>query len=100
MGSQASGAGGLIPAALPAAIHLMSHAMLLPRVRIICMPSLSCTTSSALFQCTEFQYWEDTRGMRAMVKYLFSRSKEALAPPLRQLTTAAAGLKAYAADFM
>ena len=31
--------------------------------------------------------------MLEMVKYLFSRSKEALAPPLRQETTAAAEVK-------
>lgn len=57
-------------------------------------PSLSCMTSSGFQPCTEFQYWEDTTGIREIVKYLLSRSKAALAPPRRQLTTAAAGLKA------
>ena len=49
---------------------------------------------------TLFQYCDDTTGIRAIVKYLFSRSNDALAPPRRQLTTAAAGLCAYAPDFM
>ena len=35
------------------------------------------------------QYWEGATGILLMVKYLFSRSKAALAPPRRQDTTAA-----------
>ena len=66
---------------------------------MVCKPSRSCRTSSGVLPWTEFQYWEDTTGMEEMVKYLFSRSKAALAPPLRQLTTAAAGLPQYRLDF-
>ena len=83
-----------MPALRPASMHCSSQAMLSPRGRMICRPSASCTASSALLPWMEFQYWEETTGMRAMVKYLLRRSKEALAPPRRQLTTAAAGLKA------
>ena len=66
---------------------------------MICMPSRSCLTSSGVVPCVAFQYWDDTTGMLEMVKYLFSRSKAALAPPRRQLTMAAPGLYANAMDF-
>ena len=39
-----------------------------------------------------FQYCDDTTGILLIVKYLFSLSKHALAPPLRHTATAAAGL--------
>ena len=40
-----------------------------------------------------FQYCEVTSGMFIIVKYLFSRSKAAEAPPRRHTTTLAPGLK-------
>ena len=36
-----------------------------------------------------FQYWLLATGIPVMVKYLFSTSKDAVLPPLRQVTTAA-----------
>lgn len=68
------------------------QAMLFPKVRIVCKPSASCDASPGLRPCTLFQYWELTTGMQLMVKYLFRRSKVALAPPRRHTATAAAGL--------
>ena len=94
VGCHGSISGGLMPAALPAAMHLISQAMLSPKVRMICRPSRSWACSSGLRPWVAFQYWDDTTGILLMVKYLFSRSKAALAPPRRQFTTQAAGLKA------
>ena len=68
--------------------------MLRASVRMVCIPSASCRTSSGVFPCTIFQYCEDTIGMLLMPKYLFSWSTVAVAPPLRQLTIEAAGLLA------
>ena len=64
---------------------------------MVCMPSASCAASPGALPCTLFQYWEDTTGMFKMVKYLFRRSKLALAPPRRHTATAAAGLYARSA---
>jgi hypothetical protein len=66
--------------------------MFLPSVLIVCSPSKSRRTSSGVLPWTEFQYCEVTMGILLIIKYLFSRSNAALAPPRRQLTTAAAGL--------
>ena len=43
-----SATGAAMPAALPASMHLSIHAMLRPRLRMICRPSSSARTSSAL----------------------------------------------------
>ena len=43
-----SATGAAMPAALPASMHLSIHAMLRPRLRMICRPSSSERTSSAL----------------------------------------------------
>ena len=59
---------------------------------MVCSPSSSCNTSSGVFPCTWFQYCDPTMCMLQIVKYLFSLSKAALAPPLRQETTAAPSL--------
>ena len=67
------------------------HAMLRPKVRMVCSPSMSCEASPGVRPCTLFQYCDETTGMLLMVKYLFSRSKVALAPPRRHTATAAAG---------
>ena len=64
-------------------------AMLRPKVRIVCKPSLSSSTSSGLPPYTMFQYWLLTIGIPFMVKYLLSISKVAVFPPRRQETTAA-----------
>ena len=37
-----------------------------------CLLYTSCRTSSGVFPCTWFQYWEETTGMELIVKYLFS----------------------------
>ena len=66
--------------------------MFFPSVRMIWSPSRSCRTSSGVLPWTMFQYCDETIGMFEIVKYLLSRSKAAVAPPRRQLTTAAAGL--------
>ena len=47
-----SRSGNVIPAAFPASIQERSHAILLPSVRIVCIPSLSCFTSSGVLPCT------------------------------------------------
>lgn len=61
--------------------------MLAASVLMVCMPSGSLSRSSARLPWTWFQYWEDTTGMLQIVKYLFRRSKDAVAPPLRHETT-------------
>ena len=68
------------------------QAILRARVRIVCNPSASCSASPGKSPCTLFQYCYGTTGILLMVKYLFKRSKVALAPPLRHTATAAAGL--------
>ena len=80
-----SPAGGSIPAALPAAMHLRSQAMLQPRVRMTDRPSSSCRTSSGVLPWTMFQYREDTTGIWLMVKYFWSWSRAAVVPPRREL---------------
>jgi hypothetical protein len=80
---------------LAASMQRISQAMFFPRVRMVCMPSRSCLTSSGVLPKTPFQYWELTLGIWAMVKYLFRRSNVVTLPARRQLSTAAAGLKAY-----
>ena len=87
-----SGSGVVMPAARPISMHLSSQAILRPSVRITCMPSRSCRTSSGVLPCTMFQYFEDTTGIQLMVKYLFSASSAAVVPPRRAETTAAPGL--------
>ena len=67
--------------------------MLRPRVRMTAMPSSSLRTSSGVLPWTMFQYREETMGIWLMVKYLFSWSSAAVAPPRRAETTAAPGLK-------
>ena len=44
--------GACTPARWAAWRHLSIQAMFLPRVRMVCMPSRSCTTSSAVLPCT------------------------------------------------
>lgn len=75
--------------ARPSAMLFTRNAMFRPSVRITCMPSRSCRTSSAVLPCTLFQYWLDATGMPEIVKNLLISSNVALAPPRRQLTTAA-----------
>lgn len=55
-----SGVGGMMPAALPAAMHLSRQAILSPRVRMVWSPSASCAASSGALPWMEFQYWEAT----------------------------------------
>ena len=62
--------GRSMPASLPALMHLSSHAMFLPSVLMVCMPSASSLACSALPPYTIFQYWDDTTGILAIVKYL------------------------------
>ena len=50
-----SASGRSTPCDLPAAIHLSSHAILLARLRIVCIPSSSCATSSGVLPYTIFQ---------------------------------------------
>lgn len=71
-----------------------TRAMLRPSTRMTCKPSSSCRASPDTRPCTLFQYCDETTGIFVMVKYLFSRSNAALAPPRRHTTTAAAGLYA------
>ena len=59
-------------------------------------PSRSWRTSSGVRPWVEFQYCEETTGIRMMVQYLLRRSKVALAPPRRQVTTQAPNLPAKA----
>ena len=66
--------------------------MLRASTRIVCNPSASCAASPGSLPWTLFQYCDDTTGMFEIVKYLFSRSNVALAPPRRHTATAAAGL--------
>jgi len=42
----------LMPAFFPASMLFSSQAMFSPRVRIVCIPSLSCFTSSGVLPCT------------------------------------------------
>ena len=70
-------------------MHLMIQAMFAASVLRVWRPSSSCATSSALEPWTWFQYWDEATGMLQIVKYLFRRSKVAVAPPLRHDTTAA-----------
>ena len=79
-------------------MHRSSQAMSLPRLRMICMPSLSCRTSSGVLPCTMHQYWEDTSGMWLMVKYFCRASSEAVVPALLAETTQAPGLWERAAE--
>lgn len=50
-----SRSGASRPCARPASMHFMSHAMFLPRLRRICIPSRSCRTSSGVWPNTTFQ---------------------------------------------
>ena len=47
-----SATGGTIPFSLPASKHFNTHAILCPRLRIVCMPSRSFAASSAHLPCT------------------------------------------------
>ena len=44
-----SSSGNVIPASLPACMDFKSQAIFLPKVRIVCIPSKSCCTSSGVF---------------------------------------------------
>ena len=81
------------PIRVAISLHFKKKAMFRPNVRIICIPSKSCLTSSGVFPCTIFQYCEETMGIWDIRKYLFSWSNVAVVPALRADTTAAAGFK-------
>ena len=80
VGVHGSGSGTASP---PCFKFFNIQAMLRPRVRIVCSPSMSWEASPGKRPCTLFQYCDGTTGMLLMVKYLFSRSNVALAPPRR-----------------
>jgi len=79
------GSGVVMPAARPISMHLSSQAILRPSVRITCMPSRSCRTSSGVLPCTMFQYVEPATGICAIPKYLFKPSSAAVVPPLLRI---------------
>ena len=54
------------------------NAIFRARFLIVCRPSRSFFTSSAVKPCTWFQYVEEATGMLLMVKYLFNTSKLAV----------------------
>ena len=83
-----------MPFSFPSLMHLSSQAIFLPRLLMVCSPSPSSSTCSALEPCTIFQYWPETMGMELMEKYLFNWSIAALAPPLREEVMAQAGFPA------
>ena len=76
-------------ASFPKAMLFTRNATFRPTVRMTCSPSASCAASCALLPWMLFQYWLDATGIPEIVKYLFSWSNVALAPPRRQETTAA-----------
>src|SRR5574344_761833 len=73
-------------------VFFISHARFFARVRMICIPSLSCTASPGRQPWTPFQYWDVARGILLIVKYLLSLSRVAVSPLLRHTATAAPGL--------
>ena len=68
-------------------MDFMRNVMFRARTRMVCRPSASCRASPFSRPWTEFQYWLPAMTMFEMVKYLFSSSKVAEAPPRRQTTT-------------
>ncbi len=85
-------AGFFTPFLLPDLMLSSIQARFSPSVRIVCRPSKSLRTSSGVKPCTIFQYWEPATIMLEMVKYLFRRSKAAVAPPRLHDTTEAASI--------
>ena len=53
------------------------------RVRMVCLPSPSCSASPGFIPWMLFQYWLETTGILEIVKYLFSSSKVAVVPARR-----------------
>ena len=72
--------------------------MLCASVRIVCMPSPSCSASPGVRPNATFQYCDVTSGQFSISKIMFIVWKVAVEPPRRQTATFAAGLHSTSFD--
>ena len=69
---EVSCSGKVIPCSIAISLHFRKKAILLPRIRMVCIPSTSFLTSSGFVPCTMFQYLEETIGICISAKYLLT----------------------------